>query len=89
MAAMVPPCFAGLVVLAALPVRVDSDSTCPSEKEVAQALGSFILFELEGLSGDEIAAVMRTNPGAVWVRLSRARRQFLERYRLWETKEEP
>lgn len=50
---------------------------------------TFILFELEGLSGDEIAAVMRTNPGAVWVRLSRARQQFLERYRLWETKEEP
>jgi RNA polymerase sigma-70 factor (ECF subfamily) len=50
---------------------------------------TFILFELEGLSGDEIAAVMRTNPGAVWVRLSRARRQFLERFRLWEAKEEP
>jgi hypothetical protein len=42
MAAMVPPCFAGLVVLAALPVWVDSDSTCPSEKEVAQALGSLL-----------------------------------------------
>jgi RNA polymerase sigma-70 factor (ECF subfamily) len=49
---------------------------------------TFILFELEGLSGDEIAAVMQTNPGTIWVRLSRARRLFLERLRLWEAKEE-
>ena len=50
---------------------------------------TFILFEMEGLSGDEIAAVTGASVGTVWVRLSRARRQFLERMRAWEAKEEP
>ena len=58
MAAMVPPSFAGLVLLAALPVRVDSDSTCPSEKEVAQALGSLLSSVAESRSKD-VALVHR------------------------------
>jgi RNA polymerase sigma-70 factor (ECF subfamily) len=50
---------------------------------------TFILFELEGLSGAEIAEVTGTNVGTVWVRLSRARKEFLQRMRDWEEKETP
>jgi len=50
---------------------------------------AFILFELEGLSGNQIAAVTGTNVATVWVRLSRARRKFLERMRTRETKATP
>jgi RNA polymerase sigma-70 factor (ECF subfamily) len=50
---------------------------------------TFILFELEGLSGNQIAAITGTNVAAVWVRLSRARRKFLERMRTWETRAMP
>jgi RNA polymerase sigma-70 factor (ECF subfamily) len=41
---------------------------------------ALILFELEGLSGQEIAVVTRTSPSNVWVRLLRARQQFLKRF---------
>jgi RNA polymerase sigma-70 factor (ECF subfamily) len=37
-----------------------------------------ILFELEGASGDEIAALTGRKLATVWVHLHRARRQFLE-----------
>jgi len=38
-----------------------------------------ILFELEGLPGDEIAELLGIKPGALWVALHRARAQFLSR----------
>jgi RNA polymerase sigma-70 factor (ECF subfamily) len=38
---------------------------------------ALILFELEGLSGDEIAAITGQRVGSVWVRLHRARTRFL------------
>jgi len=41
---------------------------------------ALILFEIEGLSGQEIAAVTRTSLANVWVRLLRARQQFLKRF---------
>ena len=46
---------------------------------------ALILFEIEGLSGQEIAAVTRTSPSNVWVRLLRARQQFLKRFLERET----
>ena len=48
---------------------------------------TFILFEIEGLSGAQIAEITGTKVNAVWVRLSRARRKFMERMRAWEEKE--
>jgi RNA polymerase sigma-70 factor (ECF subfamily) len=50
---------------------------------------TFILFELEGLSGHQVAEITGTNVSAVWVRLSRARKKFLERMRAWETRAMP
>jgi RNA polymerase sigma-70 factor (ECF subfamily) len=41
---------------------------------------AFILFELEGLSGEEIAAVTGDSVGSVWVRLHRARARFREAF---------
>jgi RNA polymerase sigma-70 factor (ECF subfamily) len=41
----------------------------------------FILFELEGLSGEEIADVLGVQIGTVWVRLHRARQKFDARVR--------
>jgi RNA polymerase sigma-70 factor (ECF subfamily) len=41
----------------------------------------FILFELEGMSGQEIAELLGIKLGAVWVRLHRARAQFEARIR--------
>jgi RNA polymerase sigma-70 factor (ECF subfamily) len=41
----------------------------------------FILFELEGLSGEEIARLTDTRLSTVWVRLHRAREQFFRRAR--------
>jgi RNA polymerase sigma-70 factor (ECF subfamily) len=49
---------------------------------------AFIMYEIEGLSGEQIAEVMGSNTRTVWVRLSRARHKFIERMRAWETKEE-
>ena len=48
---------------------------------------TFILFEIEGLSGAQIAEITGTKVNAVWVRLSRARRKFMERMRAWEERE--
>ena len=45
---------------------------------------TFILFELEGLSGERIAEIMGARLGTVWVRLTRARRAFIERMRQLE-----
>ena len=45
---------------------------------------ALILFELEGLSGQEIAALTKTSLANVWVRLLRARQQFVKRFRAWE-----
>ncbi len=47
---------------------------------------TFILFELEGLSGERIAEITDTRLGTVWVRLTRARRIFIERMRQLETR---
>jgi RNA polymerase sigma-70 factor (ECF subfamily) len=48
---------------------------------------TFILFELEGLSGQRVAELTGTRPGTVWVRLTRARRAFVERMRQLEAQE--
>ncbi len=40
--------------------------------------GVFLLFELEGLSGEEIAALVRAPLKTVWTRLHHARREFLK-----------
>ena len=48
-----------------------------------------ILFELEGLSGEEIAALTGISLANVWIRLHRARQKVLKRFRAWETKERP
>jgi RNA polymerase sigma-70 factor (ECF subfamily) len=48
---------------------------------------TFILFELEGLSGERIAEVTGARLGTVWVRLSRARRAFIEEMRRLEARE--
>ena len=45
---------------------------------------TFILFEIEGLSGAQIAEITGTKINAVWVRLSRARRRFMKGMRAWE-----
>lgn len=39
---------------------------------------AFALFELEGLSGEEIAALLGQKPATIWVWLHRARAQFLK-----------
>jgi len=49
---------------------------------------TFILFEIEGLSGAQIATITGTKVNAVWVRLSRARRKFIERMSAWEERHE-
>ena len=50
---------------------------------------TFILFELEGLSGERVAEITGARLGTVWVRLSRARSQFIKRMRDLEAKERP
>jgi RNA polymerase sigma-70 factor (ECF subfamily) len=45
-----------------------------------------ILFELEGLRGEEIAALTRTSLGNVWIRLHRARQKLMKRFLAWEAK---
>ena len=49
---------------------------------------TFILFELEGLSGERIAELTGARLGTVWVRLTRARRIFIDRMRQLEEREE-
>jgi RNA polymerase sigma-70 factor (ECF subfamily) len=48
----------------------------------------FVLFEIEGLSGDEIARLTGRKPATVWVQLKRARDQFFARARRLERAEE-
>lgn len=45
---------------------------------------ALVLFELEGLSGEEIAAVTGDAVGTVWVRLHRARARFRAAFADWE-----
>ena len=47
-----------------------------------------ILFEMQGLSGQEIAAITGTTPENVWLRLHRARKQFSRRFAEWEQAQE-
>jgi RNA polymerase sigma-70 factor, ECF subfamily len=49
---------------------------------------TFILFELEGLSGQRVAEITGARLGTVWVRLARARRVFVERMRHVEAREQ-
>jgi RNA polymerase sigma-70 factor, ECF subfamily len=46
-----------------------------------------VLFEMEGLSGEEIAALYRTKVATVWVWLHRARAAFLAQLKRLEAKE--
>lgn len=48
---------------------------------------TIILFELEGLSGQEIAAITKTSISNVWIRLFRGRQQFLKHLLAHEAKE--
>ena len=48
---------------------------------------TFILSVLEGLSGEQIAAITGANVGTVWVRISRTRQKFLARMRAWEERD--
>jgi RNA polymerase sigma-70 factor (ECF subfamily) len=48
-----------------------------------------ILFELEGLSGEQIAVLTGTSLANVWIRLHRGRRKAMKRFLAWETKENP
>jgi len=48
----------------------------------------FVLFELEGLSGDEIAALTGIKIATVWVRLHRARERFVRRINALALREE-
>ncbi len=48
---------------------------------------TFILFEMEGLSGERVAEITGVRLGTVWVRLARARRAFVERMRELEERE--
>jgi RNA polymerase sigma-70 factor (ECF subfamily) len=41
---------------------------------------TIVLFEIEGLSGEQVAARTTTSVQTVWVRLHRGRQQFRERY---------
>jgi RNA polymerase sigma-70 factor, ECF subfamily len=45
---------------------------------------ALILFELEGLTGEQIAAITGDSLSATWVRLHRARARFREAYERWE-----
>lgn len=45
-----------------------------------------ILFELEGKSGEEIAALTGASLANVWIRLHRARKKMMERFVAWEAK---
>jgi RNA polymerase sigma-70 factor (ECF subfamily) len=48
---------------------------------------ALILFELEGLSGEEIAAITGEAVGTIWVRLHRARARFRKGYLEWESRQ--
>jgi RNA polymerase sigma-70 factor (ECF subfamily) len=51
--------------------------------------GALILFELEGLSGEQIAALTGEAVGTIWVRLHRARARFRKAYVSWERRQGP
>lgn len=53
----------------------------PEERRVA-----FVLFEIEGLSGDEIARIQGVPTNTVWTRLHSARRDFLAHAARYEKK---
>jgi RNA polymerase sigma-70 factor (ECF subfamily) len=48
---------------------------------------AFIMYELEGLSGEQIAELTGTSIATVWVRLSRARQKFIACMRAWEARD--
>jgi len=48
-----------------------------------------VLFELEGRSGEQIAALTRTSLANVWIRLHRARQKLTKRFLLREAKGKP
>jgi RNA polymerase sigma-70 factor (ECF subfamily) len=48
-----------------------------------------VLFELEGKSGEEIAALTGTSVSNVWIRLHRGRQQLMKRFVAWEAKGRP
>jgi RNA polymerase sigma factor (sigma-70 family) len=50
---------------------------------------AFIMYELEGLSGERIAELTGTSIATVWVRLSRARQKFIACMRVREAREKP
>ncbi|HXI55526.1 MAG TPA: RNA polymerase sigma factor [Polyangia bacterium] len=50
---------------------------------------ALILFEIEGLSGQEIAAITGTSIENVWLRLHRARKQFTRYFLAWEAEHQP
>jgi RNA polymerase sigma-70 factor (ECF subfamily) len=50
---------------------------------------AFIMYELEGLSGERIAELTGTSIATVWVRLSRARQKFIASMRAREAREKP
>ena len=45
---------------------------------------ALILFEIEGLSGEQIASLTGHRVGTVWVRLHRARAHFRQSFQRWE-----
>ncbi|MCS6914390.1 MAG: RNA polymerase sigma factor [Myxococcales bacterium] len=50
---------------------------------------AFVLFEMEGLSGQEVAALMGQRVSTIWVWLHRARAQFLKELERIELKANP
>jgi RNA polymerase sigma-70 factor (ECF subfamily) len=50
---------------------------------------ALILFELEGLSGEQLAALTGEAVGTIWVRLHRARARFRKAYLAWEQRHRP
>jgi RNA polymerase sigma-70 factor (ECF subfamily) len=48
---------------------------------------ALILFELEGLSGEEIATITGEAVGTIWVRLHRARARFRKAFQAWESQQ--
>lgn len=63
-------------------VRAAMDSLDPRQREVVA------LFELEGLTGHEIAARTKTKYATVWVRLHRGRKAFHKKLRALRTLDE-
>ncbi len=72
------------------------DDRLAAQDQVGQALASLppkqrevlVLSMVEGLSGDEVAAILGIRTGAVWVRLHRARKRLEEALNALESGEE-